>query len=234
MACGMALASVTGASSTNQTPSTRSETHCPATSFASLVLPAPPGPTIVTSRPVSSNPDTLATSSSRPMKLVSDERRLLRRRRAPAGGIDVRGNLATQHGELQRLELSPRVDAEFVGQPVAQPFVHRKGVGGPAGRGQRTHQLTGKTLPQRVGGGQFLQVADDVGTAAEPELRLEPIGLGVQSLLGQPGDRGRRVAGVAGVDQRITPPQRERLDQGVPRADRRAVAQFAPAGRHQV
>ena len=50
----------------------------------------------------------------------------------------------------------------------------------------------------------------------------------------QPGNRRGRVAGVAGVDQRIPPPERQRLDQGVPAPTGRTVAQLAAAGRHQV
>ena len=58
-----------------------------AASLASRVLPAPPGPTSVTSRFCSSDLPMRATSSSRPTKLVSWALRFVRR--APAGGSGV-------------------------------------------------------------------------------------------------------------------------------------------------
>ncbi len=52
-ACAMVASSVTGASSTSQTPSAQRSTQGRPASTASLVFPAPPGPTIVVSRPSS-------------------------------------------------------------------------------------------------------------------------------------------------------------------------------------
>ena len=51
-ACGSGARVGDGASSTNQTPSAIRSTHSAATTPASRVLPAPPGPTMVASRPL--------------------------------------------------------------------------------------------------------------------------------------------------------------------------------------
>ena len=97
-AFGTSAASVTEASSTIQIPSGRLPSGGPpaassrsplATSAASRVLPAPPGPTRVTRRPASIVLRTRATSSSRPTKLVSGARRFVRVRSAGAVGAVI-------------------------------------------------------------------------------------------------------------------------------------------------
>ncbi len=68
----------TGASSTIQTPSATRGTHGAVASRASRVLPAPPGPSSVTSRLVSSSAPIWAISRSRPTKLVTGAGRFVR------------------------------------------------------------------------------------------------------------------------------------------------------------
>ncbi len=75
-----------GASSASQTPPGVVSTSSAASSQASRVLPAPPGPTSVTRRWRASSPPMRSRSSSRPTKLVSVARRLLRRGRGAVAG----------------------------------------------------------------------------------------------------------------------------------------------------
>ena len=75
-ACGTSAGSVKDASSTHQTPSSKSDSSPAAASSASRVLPAPPEPVSVSRRVSPSSRLTSAISRSRPMKLVSWSGRL--------------------------------------------------------------------------------------------------------------------------------------------------------------
>ena len=85
-ACGTSAPDVTPASSASQMPSGARSTIVCADSAARRVLPAPPGPTSVTSRLCSSDLAMRATSSSRPMKLVSCALRLVLRAAGAGAG----------------------------------------------------------------------------------------------------------------------------------------------------
>src|SRR5580692_521441 len=84
-AWGTSIASPTGASGTNQTPSGISSVSRAAASMASRVFPVPPGPVRMTSRDSPSSLLTRFSSSSRPTKLVSWAGRLLVRGTAGTG-----------------------------------------------------------------------------------------------------------------------------------------------------
>ncbi|WP_240970998.1 MULTISPECIES: hypothetical protein [unclassified Microbispora] len=90
-ACTTSAASLTGASSTSHTPPGTREAIASADSTASLVLPAPPGPSSVTRRSAARSAPILPTSSSRPTKLVSRALRLPRR--AARGGACATGEV---------------------------------------------------------------------------------------------------------------------------------------------
>ena len=71
--------SVTALRSTRNAPSANRSNICEATWIASLVLPAPPGPTSVTNRPSPSISSSRATSSARPTNEVRSVGRLVGR-----------------------------------------------------------------------------------------------------------------------------------------------------------
>ena len=74
---GTSDGSLTGASSTSQTPSPRSSSTSAAAWRARRVFPDPPAPVSVTRRPVPSSPTTSASSSTRPTNGLSEAGRLL-------------------------------------------------------------------------------------------------------------------------------------------------------------
>ena len=74
--CGTSAGSVSGASSTSQTPSGYVSSTSAATCSARRVLPAPPVPTSVSKDVAASSRLTSAISCSRPTKLVSWRGRL--------------------------------------------------------------------------------------------------------------------------------------------------------------
>ena len=119
--------SLTGASSANQTPSGIRSTQVAATSLASRVLPEPPAPTTVTSRvgvgPSSSSRRTRLASSSRPTKLVTAARRLVR------GALLL---LAAQHLQVLGLQHRRGVAAEGLGQEPPGLLVDHQRLGRPA------------------------------------------------------------------------------------------------------
>jgi ABC-type dipeptide/oligopeptide/nickel transport system ATPase component len=95
-ACGTSAESPTGASSVSQTPPGIRSVRRSADSTASRVLPAPPGPVRVTRRFSSSSLPTRTSSCSRPTKLVSRARRLVRAR-----GCSCRADSPAQHREMR-------------------------------------------------------------------------------------------------------------------------------------
>ena len=90
---------------------------------------------------------------------------------------------------MQLGELGGGVGAERVGQPLPGAFEHLERAPGPAGRGQRTHQQRGERLVQRVRGDQLLELGDELGTPAAPQVGRDPVLLRRQPLLLEP-DRG--------------------------------------------
>ncbi len=73
---GITSSPVTGARSTSQAPSAQSSADSSATSIATRVLPTPPGPTTVVTRPDVVSAATRARSSSRPTSEVDGRTRL--------------------------------------------------------------------------------------------------------------------------------------------------------------
>ncbi len=216
---------VTGASSTIQTPSWTRSTQLASASPASRVLPAPPGPTSVTSRE-------RASSLADPLDL----RRRARRSSSPARAGCVRRARGwpcrpCSTARCAACSSGRRRRAELVGQPRADPLVGGERVGLPAGGGQRGDVAGGEPLVQRVLGERGLELARRRCAAAERELRLGAVDQRAQALVLQlRGGRGERLAGE--VRERGAAPQRERLAERVGGALRVAVAQrAAPAPR---
>ncbi len=250
----MVAVSLTGASSTSHTPSGKSDSQRRAASVANRVFPAPPGPTMVASRPPSSH-------VRHPLHLViaADEagqeraqvavpqpfcRRVIRDRRLGRHVHTIRcrhrgnrwaaGYLAAERRDVDRPQVGSRIDTELVGKVAAQLLIGGQRLGRAAVGSQGSHQLTGEPLPQRMRGEEFFQLGDHVGRVTEPEIRLDPVGPPLQPLLVQTGRPGHRVRHTPRVRQRFSPPQRQRLDQGVPGALHGTVRQLPMTGADQI
>ena len=129
-------ASASGASSTNQMPSPVCSTSARPVSVASRVLPAPPGPTMVTSRVPSLEQAAPARRHRRPARrswssghagcsaAQSPEQPVLR-------PVVATGSIASPRSTatVEFAESGARVRAEFVGQGGPDPLVRRQGLG---------------------------------------------------------------------------------------------------------
>lgn len=126
-------------------------------------------------------------------------------------------------------EVWTRVRAEFVGERAAGVLERGQCLGGPASRVQGPHQLGTRPLTQRVLGDSGAQLVEDVGGAAERDLRVDPVGGRLGPQFGQPGglDLYRRYR--RDIGERRSAPQRERLAEQVAGPRRIALGQFATA-----
>ena len=105
------------------------------------------------------------------------------------------------------------VDAEFAGEQVAGAPVGGERFGLPAAAIQRQHELAVQPFPQRMAGGQPLQLAGERVVPAKRQVSIDPrLQRGEPELL-QPGclRPGERVAGQVG--QHPAAPQPQRLAQ---------------------
>jgi hypothetical protein len=110
--------------------------------------------------------------------------------RDSGGRIDVR--VAAQHRALQRLQVRTRVQAEFIGEPVAGGRVHGERIPAPPVAVQGQHQLAGEPLAQRVPADQIGQFVHQRAMQAEPQT-------GVRAVL----DRGQPGLGQATAQRRV-------------------------------
>jgi hypothetical protein len=120
------------------------------------------------------------------------------------------GRVLAQDRGLQVAQRLARVDAEVVGEGLAQPVVRGQRVGLPAGPVQREHELPVDLLVERLLPGQPLQVRYQLGVLAERELGVDQRPLGVQPHLVQPARLLVRQGDAGQVGQRAAAPQRER------------------------
>ena len=103
------------------------------------------------------------------------------------------------------------------------PLVHGQRFGGPAGRDQRVHEQTGEVLAQRVGGVRSSSSATDVGGAARCEVGLDPVGERPAAAARRAGPRSA-VGVVAWVCRRRA---------ARPRHSRQRLAEHGPARRRR-
>ena len=107
----------------------------------------------------------------------------------------------------------PGVDAELVDQRPAGVVERRERVRLAAGVVEREHQLRAEPLAQRMAGDLRLELADQLGAAAQREIGLDPVLERRQPLLLEPRDLRLRERLVGHVGQRRAAPDRERLPQ---------------------
>jgi hypothetical protein len=80
-----------------------------------------------------------------------------------------------QHGALELLERRTRLDPQLLDQGRPRGLVRSKRLGLPAGVVEREHQLPPETLTQRVLGDEVLELAHELGVAAELEIGVDPL-----------------------------------------------------------
>ena len=108
-------------------------------------------------------------------------------RSAPTtSGGQVQLRVLAQDLLVQAAELRPGIEAELVGQPVAQPVEVGQGVGLPAGAVEREQQRGLQPLAKRLVRGQGGELAQDELVPAEGEVGPDGQLLGVDAQVVQP------------------------------------------------
>ena len=114
---------------------------------------------------------------------------------------------------VQALQRLAGVDAEFAGEQFADPLVGGERVGLPAAAVQRQHELAVQPLPQRMPGGQLLQLGDERVVPAERQVGVDPGLQNGEPQFLQPGGLGPGEGVVGQVGQHRAAPQIQRLAQ---------------------
>ena len=159
---------MTGASSTSQAPPPTLSARPAAATEASRVLPAPPGPTRVTSRFSAS-----CLITWRELLVAADEAGERGAQVAVAG--HRRLGLAAQDGQVRGAQLGRGVGAQLVGEPPAELLVGGQRLGGAPGRRERPEPQRAEPLAQRVRAAELLQLGHQGGRPAQAQLRLDAV-----------------------------------------------------------
>lgn len=114
---------------------------------------------------------------------------------------------------LQTLQRPAGFDPELLHECASRLLVHLERLGLAARAVEGKHQLATQTLLQRMLRNQCLELANQVGVAAEHEIRVDALAQRAKVKLVEPADlvAGERLVGE--VDERRSSPQRERLTQ---------------------
>ena len=112
---------------------------------------------------------------------------------------------------MQAPQRFPGVDAELVGEQIADPPVGGERFGLPAAPVQRQHELDVQPLPQRMLAGQLLQLGGDRVGPAQRQVSLDPGLKRGQPQLLQPGRLGPDGRVVGQVGEHRAAPQIQRL-----------------------
>src|SRR5262249_22727131 len=127
-----------------------------------------------------------------------------------------------QDGALNLLQARVRFNAKFLHQHATGRVINGQRLRLPPAPVQRDHQQLIAALPERMGGDQRTELADDVRVTAERDIRRYPVLDSACPQLLQARDLRLREVLVADLGQRLTAPQRERLAEV-----RRRPARFA-------
>ncbi len=136
--------------------------------------------------------------------------------------------------ELQLAQLGSRVDAELLGEDRARTLVGTQGVTLPAGAIQRGHELRPEPFAQRMGLHGCFQLADQLGVAAEQQVRLDAVLERREARFFEARDYRASELVLGELDERRAAPQRERAAQYVGGFGRVAVLQRIVAGVRQL
>ena len=118
---------------------------------------------------------------------------------------------------VQLAEVTARLDAELLDEVAARCLVDLERVGVAAGAVEGEHKLGVGALAERLLPGQRLELAHELGMAAEREVGIDPSLQAGQAELLQAGDLGLREGLVAEVGEGLATPERQRLAQRVRR-----------------
>ena len=139
---------------------------------------------------------------------------------------------------MQAPQRLPWVDAELTGEQVAGPPVGGQRLGLPAAAIQRQHELAVQPFPQRILGGQLLQLAGERVMPAKRQVRLDPRLEGGEPQFLQAGRLRPGEGVVSQVGQHATAPQLQRPAQrpggfGVPARVQRGPPRREPVLEHR-
>ena len=160
-------------------------------------------------------------------------RRNRRERRTRPARRPVKSRILKQHRLLELLQREPRIAPELLPQTCARVGHHRERISLSPTPMQGEHEQTSQPLAQRVLAHQPLELGDQLGVAANREIGVEAQLERDQPQLFQPGDRVRRKRLVAEVRQRLSPPERERLPQGIAGFSRVPLLEQPPSLREE-
>ena len=234
-ACGTSSASPTGASGTNQTPSGIWSASRAAASTASRVFPVPPGPVSDDQPGLAeqlADPVQLVVPAHEAGQLGGqvaaagpEHPRRARRsatgpgatgpgrprpERCPGPGGPGPGRRARWPGARRPAPGKDRRPAGSASSCRVSSYTGQR-VCLPPGQVQHPHELAAQPFPQRVRGGQFLQLRRQPRAAAEGQVRLDPVFGRRQPELFQPGDGPGGERRVPDVGQGRAAPQSQRL-----------------------
>ena len=156
-------------------------------------------------------------------RCLADERgrrRLGRRRRERL--------ILSQDRRFELLQLAARFDAQAADERVARVPVGGERLGLAAGAVQREHVLAPEALPERLGGDEGLELADQLRVAAEGEVGLDPLLERVQTELLEPCDLALDELLVTEIGERRAAPEPERVAQAGGRQRSVAIRERAP------
>ena len=145
-------------------------------------------------------------------------------RAAPARQRRVEGRIVGEDALLERAQLRPGFEPELIVQaPAASAIgIERVGLASPAI--EREHQLSEQPLVVGVAIDEGLELGDQLAVMAEQQVGVDAVLDRGHARLVQARDLGRREGLVGEIGQRLSAPQRERIDQdarGRPRRRRR-------------
>ena len=119
-----------------------------------------------------------------------------------------------EHRLLEPPQRRPRLDPQLADQTLARVAVGGQCLGLAARPVQREHLLGVQPLPQRVLGGERLELDDDLVVAAKEEIGVDPVLERDEAGLVQPRRLVRQHAMSGQVPERRTAPERKRLAMG--------------------
>ena len=125
----------------------------------------------------------------------------------------LEGGVLVEDRALEALQGGARLDPEPVDERGARGGVDLEGLGLPPRAIQREHELSARTLAQRVLADERLELADHLRVASECEVGVDPILERGEPQLLEAGDGGLGERLEREVAERRTAPQRQRASQ---------------------
>jgi hypothetical protein len=116
---------------------------------------------------------------------------------------------------FQLLQRATRLDAQLLDELPARVRVDLERLPLPSRSIESQHQLTAEPLAQRLLGDEALELRDELGVPAAPEVGVEPVLERDQTELFQAADLDLERAFARNVDERRAAPERERLPEDV-------------------